>query len=329
MSDPVIPTRLLRCIEEKDHFLVLGHTDPDGDCVAAQLVTALFLRRMGKTAECFAEKPFTRREIIPFSESFSYGSPTADNPNATAVIAVDCSTLDRVAGYSCSLEPLPLIMIDHHSSGRPFGTIRYIDAQAASTTVLIHRLMKALAMKPTEEEAELLLFGLCTDTGFFRHLEAFSGDTLHTAAEFLDAGASLKRIYSGIYGGRSFGARVLLGRILSRCEFLMNNTLVFSYMTRTDLEEFGEEAKDSDTLYGLLQGISGVVIAVLVREERDGTQTVGIRTNHTIDAGSLAARFGGGGHARAAGFSSSLGIFELREELLNAISETSSHFSGS
>jgi len=328
MSDHAIPARLLRCIEEKDHFLILGHTDPDGDCVAGQLVTAMILRRMGKTAECFAEKPFTRREIIPFSESFSYSTPAADNPNATAVIALDCSTLDRVAGYTYSLEPLPLIMIDHHSSGRPFGTLRYIDAEAASTTILIHRLMKALAMKPTEEEAQLLLFGLCTDTGFFRHLEACSGDTLHTAAELSEAGASLKMIYSTIYGGRSFGARVLLGRILSRCEFLLNNTLVFSYMTRTDLEEFGEEAKDSDTLYELLQGISGVVTVVLVREETDGTQTAGIRTNHTIDAGSLAARFGGGGHARAAGFSSSLGIFELRQELLTAMSDIGSHSSG-
>jgi len=315
------PAELSRVIRDRKHFIILGHTDPDGDCVASQLVTASFLRRLGKTAGCFAEKPFSRHEIIPYFGEFSTGSPEIIDPDSSAVITLDCSTLDRAAGYTGALAGLPVVMIDHHSSGRPFGNIRYIDPDAPSTTILVYNVMVSLDLRPTPEEAGLLLFGLCTDTGFFRHVEAGSDDTLRAAAVFTDLGASPKDIYNRIYGGRSLDTRLLLGKLLSRAEPFLDGAGVFTCMTREDLDTHGEEAKDSDTLYALLQGTTKTVIVLLVREETDGTQTVGIRTNHTVDAGELAQKFGGGGHERAAGFSSSLGIPELREMLIAGIAE--------
>lgn len=318
MSNTTIPRELLELISGKQHFIILGHTDPDGDCAASQLVTASFLRRLGKTAECMAEKPFTRHEIIPFSDLFNRNAPALDNPQAAAVISLDCSTLDRAAGYSEALEALPLIMIDHHASGRSFGTVRYLDAGAPSNTVLVFRLMKELGLQPTAEEAELLLFGLCTDTGFFRHLEEMAGDTLRAAAELSDAGASLKKVHAMVFGGRSLDTRMLLGKLLARTEAFFDGKVLYTHILREDLLKHGEEAKDSDTLYSLLQSVSGVVAVILVREETDGTLTAGIRTNHTVDAGRLAAEFAGGGHTRAAGLSSSLELSELKEVLVAA-----------
>lgn len=312
------PREMIEIISEKRFFIIFGHTDPDGDCVTSQLVTASVLQRLGKTAVCIAEQPFTRHEITRFNHLFAREIPDIYDPASTAVITLDCSTRDRVAGFRSELSDLPLLMIDHHTSGRPFGTARYIDTSAVSTTVLVHRLMAALGLRPTENEAELLLFGLCTDTGFFRHLEAGSGEALRTAADLVDAGASLKTVHDMIFGGRSLDTRVLLGKVLSRAKALFDGKLVFTYIKRIDLQEHGEEAKDSDTLYALLQGTSGVIVVILVREESDGTLTAGIRTNHTIDAGHLAAQFGGGGHTRAAGLSSTLDMKELQAALVEA-----------
>ncbi|MBN2049169.1 MAG: bifunctional oligoribonuclease/PAP phosphatase NrnA [Spirochaetales bacterium] len=314
-----VPQEILHILREKNHFLLFGHSDPDGDCVTSQLVAASFLRRLGKTARCIAEKPFTRRDILRFFPFFELPTGETDDPEKTAVVAVDCSTRDRIAGYSEALSSLPLVMIDHHSSGSPFGTTRYVDPQAPSTTVLIYRIMIALGETPSPEEAELLLFGLCTDTGFFRHLESGSGEVLQMAGELTNLGASLKKIHSLMYGDRTLGSRVLLGKILSRLEPLGDHRVLFTFMTREDIKEFGEEAKDSDTLYSLLQGVEQVVMVVLAREESDGTRTVGIRTNHTLDAGELASRFGGGGHQRAAGFSSTKTIGALKDDLEKAV----------
>jgi phosphoesterase RecJ-like protein len=78
---------------------------------------------------------------------------------------------------------------------------------------------------------------------------------------------------------------------------------VSTYETLEDARRFGKEHRDSDSLYSHLQGIAGVELVMLIREEEPGRCTVGLRSHGVIDVGALARRFGGGGHTRAAGFS--------------------------
>jgi phosphoesterase RecJ-like protein len=284
-------------------FLIIGHTEPDGDCLSSQLVLSSYLERTGKNTILISAGPFTRTEIHDLEPLFHHHVPEEIDRRTTAVCIVDCSTLERIGYLGEEIEGLPIAVIDHHSAGKDFGTLRWIETSAPSVTFMIQKLIHGLGGLLEPEEAQTLLFGLATDTGYFRHLAENSDEVFKAAAELIQYGANPKAAYMKMYGGRSFNSRKLLGRILNRIESDFDGQAIYCFETLEDCELFGKESRDSDGLYQLLQGIAGAEVIVLIREEVPGFCSVGLRSKHFVDVGLLARQFGGGGHARAAGFS--------------------------
>lgn len=297
------PADLLDFIKNGELFIVAGHKEPDGDCVGSQLALCSALRRTGKKAFPCSDGPFKRTEVMPFAERFS-ALPGERERAGARVILVDCSSPERTGGLAPHLEGLPLALIDHHSAGDHcrYSPV-YLDANAPSVTCMILSLIEALGLSLAKEEAELLFFGLCTDTGFFRHLDEGSEETFTAAAKMIGAGANPKRTFQAINGGKRLESRLLLGHILSRAEALFNDRLVVSFETREDIQRLGLESRDSDMLYQLLQSVAGVEAIAIVREEAPLECTVGLRSRDQIDVAAVAQALGGGGHRNAAGFS--------------------------
>jgi bifunctional oligoribonuclease and PAP phosphatase NrnA len=149
----------------------------------------------------------------------------------------------------------------------------------------------------------MLLFGLCTDTGYFRHLDARSSETFVFTSRLVAAGANPKQTFTVMNGGKTFGSRILISRILSRMKTYYNGRLIISFETLDDTVEFGLEGRDSDSLYQLIQSIAGVEAIVIVRQETGTNCTVGFRSLDRVDVSVIAASFGGGGHRQASGLS--------------------------
>jgi phosphoesterase RecJ-like protein len=310
-----VPAELLRFIREGEFFVVAGHKEPDGDCVGSQLVMASVLNRIGKQALACSAGPFKRTEVKPFEGRFS--PFPADLPRRQIrVIVMDCSSLDRVGDLP--LEGLPLASVDHHVSGNPSGEAVYLDAKAPSVTWMVLNIIGALGLSPTPEEAELLLFGLCTDTGFFRHVDESGSETFDTVSRLVSAGASPKRVFAMINGGKSLDSRLLAGLILSRTRPFFNGRLLLSFETHEDVMRYGGESRDSDTIYQLLMSVEGVEAVVLIRQEKPENCTVGLRSKDRIDVASIAAGFGGGGHKNAAGTGIDGTIAGIEQKLLDA-----------
>ncbi|MBN1647153.1 MAG: bifunctional oligoribonuclease/PAP phosphatase NrnA [Spirochaetales bacterium] len=302
-----------------DRYCIIGHREPDGDCIGSQLALASVLNRKGKRTELYSPGPFLRPEIADRAHLFKTAWEIPSDKN-TAIIIVDCSTLDRIDQFAEHSGDYPLLVIDHHSSGREFGNIRYIDPSFPSVTLMIYSIMKEMGEKPTPDEAELLYFGFSTDTGFFRHLENTGGAFLKLAAELVELGASPKKTFLEMYGHRSFYSRKLIGTVLSRIESCENGRVIIACLTRQDVHDNNDEQLESDTLYQLLQGIAGSEVIVLLREENDnGLLSVGLRSLEKIDVGRVAAEYGGGGHARAAGFSLHSTIEKARSMVLDRL----------
>lgn len=320
MSPVPVPKELLDFIREGTRFIVAGHKEPDGDCVGSQLALTSALRRLGKEALPCSAGPFKRPEIQVYAPKFS-AAPTGAELAGARVFIMDCSNAGRTGDLAPYLDGLPVAVVDHHASGEAFGSIAFIDVKAPSVTFMTLALIEALGLEPTREEAELLLFGLCTDTGFFRHVEADGAETFEYAARLIRRGASPKRTFFAMNGGKSFESRILMGLILSRAEAHFGGRLLLSYENLEDTERFGLQGRDSDALYQLLQSVAGAQAVVLIRQETADNCTVGLRSGETVDVSAIAARFGGGGHKQAAGLSANGTIPELREKLLSAFSE--------
>jgi phosphoesterase RecJ-like protein len=199
----------------------------------------------------------------------------------------------------------------------------FIDGGAPSVTVLILRLIEALGMSLERSEAELLLFGLCTDTGFFRHVDDTGALAFDAAARMIRAGASPKHAFLAINGGKSLDSRILMGRILSRTETFYEGRLLLSTEEYEETRRYGLEGRDSDALYQLLQSVKDMEAIVLIRQEKlDPPQcTVGLRSRDQVDVAAIAGSFGGGGHKNAAGFSISALIDGLKPEIVEAFKQ--------
>ncbi|HDQ13671.1 MAG TPA: bifunctional oligoribonuclease/PAP phosphatase NrnA [Sediminispirochaeta sp.] len=316
-----VPPRLIELIEAHQNFVLIGHSDPDGDCVASQLGLALFLRRLGKKrVETVSPGPFRRAELEVYRHDFLDHIPRELRSKTTVAVILDCSTLDRIGYLADELEGMEVCVIDHHGSGEDFGSVRYIDETAPSVTAMVWLLIEAMGYEASGEEAELLLFGLATDTGFFRHVEDKREDIFQIVGRMNARGASPKKIFHQIYGGRSLESRQLFGLLLSRAEAHFGGKVILSYESLEEQRRYGSENRDSDSLYQQLQGVAGCAVVALIREEEPGRCSVGLRSLSWPDVGKIAQAFGGGGHALAAGFERLGSIDEIRRELIAHLS---------
>ncbi len=309
---------LLQFIHEHSVFAVVSHKEPDGDCVGSSLALQSLLHRLGKKVILLSPGPFTRFEISRFEHLFDTALP---QPSAIdGAIILDCSTAERIGRLASQISQVKKAVIDHHAAGKPFGDVRYVDPHAPSVTFLIHRLFERFDLPLNRDEARHLLFGLCTDTGFFRHLTADSGGVFLDVARLCDAGASPHEVYRMMYGDRPLASRLLLGNLLARTKAYFNGKLLITTEKRADVGDCGTEIRDSDTLYLLLQSTATVEAVALIREEEDGITSVGLRSGESVDVGAIAESLGGGGHTKAAGFSKNCTVEELEKTILDTFS---------
>jgi len=311
---------LIKAFEETKDFLILGHEEPDGDCVGSQMALTLFLRRMGKNVEAINKGPFKKPEIKKYESSFHATIEPLQKSSKPLVVILDCSTPDRLGeSISSKISGLKTMVIDHHATGSEFGDIRYVDSKAVSTTLLIYRIMLALEEKPDRMEAEFLLLGLCTDTGFFRHLEGGNGEALRLAADLSDVGCSLKSVHAHLNGGKLLENQKLMGLVLSRTETYWDNKVLVSWEAQDDRSRLGAENRESDSIYQTLQGVVGNEVVILLRAESEGKTSVGLRSRNLVDVAQLAKDFGGGGHIRASGFMAEIPMLALKKQLLKKL----------
>jgi phosphoesterase RecJ-like protein len=314
------PGDVVSFIKRYQKYLLFGHIEPDGDCVASQLALGSFLKRRGKQVSMFSEGPFDRPEIEPFEDRFRKSVEAADLEGAPATVILDCSTPDRVGEIGRSIRGLPVLVIDHHASGEVFGDARWVAPQAPSVTYLIQRLIEEVEDRPTPEEAEMLLFGLARDTGFFRHLVENSGFVFEAVARLVDLGASPRKTYRMIHSGWELAKAKLLALSIQRVERELGGRVLVTCQTLEDLRSLGANAaRGSDEVYRILQAVRGVEMVAFIQEEKGGRCSVGLRSNGGWDVGSLARSMGGGGHVLAAGYSAAGGIAATREKLLQAL----------
>jgi len=313
-----VPQALLDFIRDGTDFIIAGHEEPDGDCVGSQLAIASLLQRLGKTAVPCSAGPFKRNEVKPYAERFL---PCPARREGMRVLVMDCTSRERVGDLP--IDGLPAASVDHHASGNPWGDAVYLDPDAPSVTFMTEKIFLALDMEILPEEAELLFLGLCTDTGFFRHLDG--GDRskafFETVARLCGKGASPKKAFAAINGGKSLNSRILMGTVLAKTRSYYGGRLLVSDETLEESKRYGLESRDSDMTYQLLQSIEGVEAMVLIRQETQEECTVGFRSRDRVDVAALAENFGGGGHKNAAGAKMRGIIRDLEKKITAAFAE--------
>ncbi len=300
-----------------ESFLILGHEDPDGDCLGSQLALSSFLKRQGKQVRLISHGPFRRPEIAEWAVEFTDRLPRPErlDEGSTALVLLDCSSVERTGLDLSPYSHFPLIVVDHHASGEGGGNYRYVDPDSPSTTLLIQDIIEASPLDMTGEEADYIFFGFCTDTDYFRHIEHIHDGVFLKIHRLMKRGISPTEFHRRIYSGRSLISQKHLGKILNRTESLFDGRLLFTWERKEDFIEYGESERDSGTLYKQLQSVKGALVIALAKESRPGELSVSFRSSCDINVGEIAREYGGGGHPKASGCTFDGSINDFREEL--------------
>ncbi len=303
-------------IREHDRFVLTTHENPDGDALGSLLAATLALQQLGK------DTVMVLHGDVPLPVEYGF-MPLADLqrrwPDDVAeriLFAVDCANESRIADPEV-LGRVPLsIDVDHHHDNTRFGQINLVVADASSTGEVLRDLFRELGVELTPDIAEALYIALVTDTGRFQYTNT-TPKALRLAAELVEAGADVHRVFQGVYESVQFAKLKLLARALERAQVFEGGRIVVSYLLRTDFTEVGAPEAYSEGIIDPLRSVEGADMAVLIREppRRDGpARRVSLRASiDELDVSAIARKSGGGGHRQAAGFSSEASIEEITD----------------
>lgn len=309
--------RVTSLIRRGKRFLVATHVSPDGDALGSALALAAGLRRLGKSVKVYNADP------VPASLRFLPGKEkvTTDldvGRAFDAAFVVDCSSVARVGEAFCGRLRSgglgPVIILDHHARGQASGDLRVVDSKAASSGVVVHRVLKALGVKMTPPIATNLYVTLVTDTGNFRYANT-SAEVLDLAADLVRAGANPDRISRATNETVPPARLKLLARALDTLELFHQDLIGVMTVTQAMLQEAGGTLEMMEDFVDYPRSLGSVEVSVFLREAPEGWR-VSLRSKERIDVGAVAVQLGGGGHVRAAGFTISGSLESAKEKTL-------------
>ena len=295
-------------IRSHEQFLVTTHENPDGDALGSLLAMHLALRQLGKDSVMYLAGATPLPGEYAFMGLEELGRVLPADASERVLVAVDCANESRLGPDPDVLHQAPFTLdIDHHHDNSRFGDVNLVVADASSTGEVLRDVFAELGVELTSELAEPLYIALVTDTGRFPYANT-TPKALRLAAELVEAGADVHKVFQGVYESVQFAKLKLLARALERAAVYEGGGLVVSYLLRDDFAQVGAVEPYSEGIIDFLRAVEGADMAALIREPPRGgspARRISLRASHDeLDVSAIARKSGGGGHRQAAGFSS-------------------------
>jgi phosphoesterase RecJ-like protein len=297
-------------IRQGERFLLTTHENPDGDALGSLLAMHEILVTLGKDSVMFLRsKEFplpVEYRFLSLEEVFH--EPPADMADRV-IVFLDCGNIERMPVDFLRTDDHRMLNIDHHHDNTRFGTVNLVDVEASSTAEIVFELMGLLGVELTRGIAEALYVGLVTDTGKFMY-ENTDARAHRMAATLIEAGVNVNETYRRLYERVPMEKLRLVAKALQGIEVHEDGKLAITYISHDDYGATGSSEVLTEGIIDYLRSLAGAELAAVVRDqEAEGSEgrKVSLRsTGGGIDVSEIAREHGGGGHRRAAGFSTSM-----------------------
>ncbi|MGE5273916.1 MAG: DHH family phosphoesterase [Verrucomicrobiota bacterium] len=310
-------TAVGNAIRANDRFLLVTHENPDGDALGSILAMKLALEALGKDAVMFVGGEMTLPPDYDFLPLDDVARTLPDDTAERVILALDSATAARTQLDPALLDEAPLtIDVDHHHDNTRFGRINLVVPEASSTGEIVRDLLAELGVDLTPEIAQAIYVALDTDTGRFQYTN--TTQKAHALAiELMGHGVVPQEVYRQIYESVPFERQQLIGKALVRAQRFEDGRMIASYLLRSDFEELGVGEEYAEGVIDELRKVKGVELAMTVREPPEppgAKRRISMRSaSDALDVSAIARRRGGGGHMRAAGFSTDESIEDVIE----------------
>lgn len=286
--------------------VIAGHVSPDGDALGGVLALHLGLERFGlrsvpTVGEAPLKVPASLAELPGVDALLPPGAlPSPDEVDL--LITVDSASPERLGRVAAYLDAgVRTLVLDHHDTTTRFGDLRLVAPRAAASVQVVRALLAELDIPLDADIASALYVGLVTDTGRF----GFPGTdraVMELGGELIEAGAPHAELTARLYHNRSLGELRLLAIALERLTFVPEVALVHTHVTHDELAEVGLGLEALESVIDIVRTADLAEVALVLKPAAQGSWKGSLRSRGEVDVGAIAGLLGGGGHARASGF---------------------------
>lgn len=310
-----------------DDYLILSHSDPDGDAVGSELGLLAVLRGIGKSA-CILNSDACPAKLRAFDpegnlHSLEDGDPVPSDLGQKVLILIDTCDFQHTRRAKEFLLPFAreVVIIDHHTPPSQLPCAAYIDDEAAASSQIVLELALALGYTPDLTCANALFMGIVFDTGSFIYPKTTAA-TFEAARRLVEYGVKPKEIHSALFETIEPSRMRLLARVQASLRMFHHDRTAFQLMTYDMLGETGATNEDAENFINYPLKCTTVLVSVFLKESKPGFFRCSLRSKGTVDVSVLALAHGGGGHKTAAGFPCpSVPLADLEALLLQSVAD--------
>lgn len=302
-----------RILAGANDVLLVGHTDPDGDCLGSLYALAKALKSDGKNALAVIKKP------LPAKHRYLADLLTPETkipPKADLIIVLDTARTARQDFAPAELPEAPTLCIDHHLGDHEEYGNSFYDEKCAACAILVYRVIRELGIEIDNKIADALYTGIVTDTNSFTNQNT-TEEAFQVATELVRLGADPGKIAAYVYGSLTLNDLAALSKSLASLELYYNDTIAILTLKK---EWTGGRHIDTELFVNYARNLITTELAVMIIETDTGVR-INLRSKGGFDARAVAVELGGGGHKAAAGIRMQATIEEAKAALLKVISE--------
>ncbi len=285
-------------ILEIEHPLVLMHVRPDGDTVGSAAALMYIFHKLGKAPLWACSDPIPERlEFLlrNYREAYRY------EYDSSTVVTVDIPTKDQI-GEIYDFMPRASLMIDHHEVGAPFADNFIIGGASSAGEVVMLVVEELIKMGKIELDPGLaypLYAAISSDTGCFRYSNA-TPDTMRRGATLIETGIDSGDINHRLFNSKTPRQIRAEGFVAEKIQTEFSERVAYATITRRERERLDVLLEHLETAIDVVRSVAFVEISFVVKETDRGEYKASLRSTEA-DVAAVCARFGGGGHVKAAG----------------------------
>lgn len=299
LTEKEIYEKLKRLAAEKRKLQIICHVSPDGDCIGSSFALKTTYERMGGEADVLCSDP------APAYLGFIMTDEMKTEADENAVLcSLDVSNRERLGSFAPLADKIDF-MIDHHGVGEPFAD-GIVKPEASATGEMLVPLykMQREELGASHRVAMQLYAAISSDTGSFKYSNT-TKETFSALADViddvnLDPELNAAEIARRLHDCKTKEAIRAEALAYANLKFAFGGKLAYTTVSAAEMKELGISEGDTGAVVDIPRSVEGVVVGFTVKE-KGGAYKLSVRSNDNTDVAAVCAKFGGGGHRRAAG----------------------------
>lgn len=303
------------------NVLITTHVRPDGDALGSTAALQQVLTAKGIHCAVLLLSPLPPKYAFVFEDAgVPFTAVEKDLPADFSLVpydgllVVDTGTWSQLPGLQQKVETFAgkKMVLDHHLTQESWADLKLVDTAAAAAGEIVGTLLERWGVPLDSSSATSLYLALVSDTGWFQYANT-RPQTLRLAATLLEKGVDADGLHQRLYQSERAERLALQTRALASLKLLSENRVAVMRITPADFAETNATRDDTEASVNVPLQIGTVEVSALLTRSPEGLPVrISLRSKGKVNCAAVAQRFGGGGHARAAGC-------RIDEELADAV----------